>query len=153
MEENEKDIFFVRRPIVAIVIALFMVIIGGVSILGLAVEQYPDITPPVVRVSTFFSGANSTTVESSVAAPLEQQLNGVENMLYMKSTNANDGSMSLEITFDLGTDPDMNTVFSQTRVATATPKLPEAVKRIGVTTQKSMTSILMILSVSSPNGT
>jgi hydrophobic/amphiphilic exporter-1 (mainly G- bacteria), HAE1 family len=153
MEENQKDVFFVRRPIVAIVIALFMVIIGGVSILGLAVEQYPDITPPVVRVSTFFTGANSTTVESAVATPLEQQINGVENMLYMKSTNANDGSMSLQITFDLGTDPDMNTVFTQTRVATATPKLPEAVKRIGVTTQKSMSSILMILSVNSPNGT
>jgi HAE1 family hydrophobic/amphiphilic exporter-1 len=153
MKENQKDVFFVRRPIVAIVIALFMVIIGGVSILGLAVEQYPDITPPVVQVSTFFTGANSTTVESSVATPLEQQINGVENMLYMKSTNANDGSMSLQVTFDLGTDPDMNTVFTQTRVATATPKLPEAVKRIGVTTQKSMSSILMLLSVTSPNGT
>lgn len=153
MEENQKDVFFVRRPIVAIVIALFMVIIGGVSILGLAVEQYPDITPPVVRVSTFFTGANSTTVESSVAAPLEQQINGVENMLYMKSTNANDGSMSLQVTFDLGTDPDMNTVFTQNSVATATPKLPEAVKRIGVTTKKSMSSILMILSITSPNGT
>jgi hydrophobic/amphiphilic exporter-1 (mainly G- bacteria), HAE1 family len=153
MENNLKDVFFVRRPIVAIVIALFMVIIGGVSILGLAVEQYPDITPPVVRVSTAFTGANATTVESSVATPLEQQINGVENMLYMKSTNANDGSMSLQITFDLGTDPDMNTVFTQTRVATATPKLPESVKRIGVTTQKSMTSILMLLSITSPNGT
>lgn len=153
MKDNQQDIFFVRRPIVAIVIALFMVIIGGVSILGLAVEQYPDITPPVVRVSTAFSGASSTTVETSVAAPLEQQINGVENMLYMKSTNANDGSMSLQVTFDLGTDPDMNTVFTQTRVASATPKLPEDVKRIGVTTQKSMSSILMLLSVSSPNGT
>jgi HAE1 family hydrophobic/amphiphilic exporter-1 len=153
MKDNEKDIFFVRRPIVAIVIAIFMVIIGGVSILGLAVEQYPDITPPTVRVSTFFTGANSTTVETSVATPLEQQINGVENMLYMKSTNANDGSMSLQVTFDLGTDPDMNTVFTQTRVASATPKLPEAVKRIGVNTQKSMSSILMLLSVSSPNGT
>ncbi len=153
MKYNQQDIFFVRRPIVAIVIALFMIIIGGVSILGLAVEQYPDITPPVVRVSTAFSGANSTTVETSVAAPLEQQINGVENMLYMKSTNANDGSMSLQVTFDLGTDPDMNTVFTQTRVASATPKLPEDVKRIGVTTQKSMSSILMLLSVSSPNGT
>lgn len=153
MEDQQKDIFFVRRPIVAIVIAIFMVIIGGVSILGLAVEQYPDITPPTVKVSTVFTGANSTTVERSVATPLEQQINGVENMLYMKSTNANDGSMSLQVTFDLGTDPDMNTVFTQTRVATATPMLPEEVKRLGVKTQKSMSSILMLLSISSPNGT
>jgi HAE1 family hydrophobic/amphiphilic exporter-1 len=153
MKDQQQDIFFVRRPIVAIVIAIFMVIIGGVSILGLAVEQYPDITPPNVQVSTVFSGANSTTVERSVATPLEQQINGVENMLYMKSTNANDGSMTLQITFDLGTDPDMNTVFTQTRVATATPKLPEEVKRLGVKTQKSMSSILMLLSISSPNAT
>jgi HAE1 family hydrophobic/amphiphilic exporter-1 len=153
MEDQQKDIFFVRRPIVAIVIAIFMVIIGGVSILGLAVEQYPDITPPTVQVSTVFTGANSSTVERSVATPLEQQINGVENMLYMKSTNANDGSMTLQVTFDLGTDPDMNTVFTQTRVATATPMLPEEVKRLGVKTQKSMSSILMLLSISSPNGT
>ncbi|WP_370391123.1 efflux RND transporter permease subunit [uncultured Winogradskyella sp.] len=153
MKDQQQDIFFVRRPIVAIVIAIFMVIIGGVSILGLAVEQYPDITPPNVRVSTVFPGANSSTVERSVATPLEQEINGVENMLYMKSTNANDGSMTLQITFDLGTDPDMNTVFTQTRAATATPKLPEEVKRLGVKTQKSMTSILMLLSISSPNAT
>lgn len=152
-DQASKDIFFVRRPIVAIVIAIFMVIIGAVSILGLAIEQYPDITPPMVRVSTAFTGANATTVESSVAAPIEQQVNGVENMLYMKSTNANDGTMSLQITFDLGTDPDMNTVFTQTRVASAEPKLPEQVKRIGVTTKKSMSSILMLLSISSPNDT
>ncbi len=153
MEVEKPDVFFVRRPIVAIVIALFMLIIGGVSILGLAIEQYPNITPPVVRVSASFAGANATAVEESVASPLEQQINGVENMLYLKSTNANDGSMSLEVTFDMGTDPDMNTVFTQTRVAAATPKLPEEVKRIGVTTQKSMSNILMLLTLQSPNGT
>ena len=92
-------------------------------------------------------------MEQSVASPLEQEINGVENMLYMKSTNANDGSLSLEVTFDLGTDPDMNTVFTQTRAAAATPKLPEEVKRLGVKTQKSMPNVLMLIALTSPDGT
>lgn len=151
-KEAIKHIFFVKRPIVAIVIAIFMVIVGGISILGLPIEQYPNITPPVVRVSTSFTGANAISVEQSVASPLEQEVNGVENMLYMKSTNANDGTMALDITFDLGTDPDMNTVFSQTRASAATPKLPEEVKRLGVKTEKSMPNILMLISLTSPDG-
>ena len=91
-------------------------------------------------------------MEQSVASPLEQEINGVENMLYMKSTNANDGTMSLDVTFDLGTDPDMNTVFTQTRSSAATPKLPEEVKRLGVKTQKTMPNILMLVTLTSPDG-
>ena len=130
-----------------------MVIVGAVSILGLPIEQYPNITPPVVRVSTTFTGANAVSVEQSVAAPLEQEINGVENMIYMKSTNANDGTMSIDVSFNVGTDPDMNTVFTQTRASAATPKLPEDVKRYGVKTEKSMPNILMLITLTSPNGT
>jgi HAE1 family hydrophobic/amphiphilic exporter-1 len=139
--------FFVRRPIVAIVIAIFMVIVGLVFLGGLPTEQYPDITPPIVEVRATYTGANAVSVEQSVATPLEQQINGVDNMIYMKSINANDGSMTIQVSFDVGTDPDMNTVFTQNRVAAATAKLPEEVKRLGVTTEKSMPNILMLIAL------
>lgn len=139
--------FFVRRPIVAIVIAIIILIVGTLSLLTLPMEQYPDITPPMVEVSASYTGANALNVEQSVATPLEQQINGVDNMIYMKSINANDGSMKIQITFEVGTDPDMNTVFSQNRVSSATPKLPEEVKRIGVNTDKTMSSMIMAVSL------
>ncbi len=144
--------FFVRRPIVAMVIAIFMVILGIVSLGGLPIEQYPDITPPMVEVRTTYTGADAISVEQSVATPLEQQINGVENMLYMKSTNSNDGTMVVQVSFEVGTDPDMNTVFTQNRVSAATAKLPEEVKRFGVTTEKSLPSILMLISLTSEGG-
>jgi len=148
-----QHIFFVRRPIVAIVIAIFTVIAGFVSLFTLPIEQYPDITPPVVQVRARYTGANSTNVEQSVATPLEQQINGVENMLYMQSTNSNDGTMRLQITFDVGTDPDMNTVFAQNRVSAAISQLPDEVNRMGVTTQKAMPNVLMLLTLTSPKET
>ena len=144
--------FFVNRPIVAMVIAIFMVIVGVVSLMSLPIEQYPEITPPVVEVRASYTGADAISVEQSVATPLEQEINGVENMIYMKSTNANDGTMLIQVSFEVGTDPDMNTVFTQNRVTAATAKLPEEVKRLGVKTEKSQPNILMLVALTAEGG-
>ena len=146
MEEQGGN-FFVKRPIVAMVIAIIMVIVGTISLLSLPSEQYPNITPPIVQVRTTYTGASALTVEESIATPLEQEINGVENMLYMKSTNANDGTLTIDVSFDVGTDPDMSTVFTQNRVTAGTPKLPADVKQYGVKTEKSMPNILMLVTL------
>ena len=149
---SDKGNFFVGRPIVAMVIAIITVIVGVVFLGGLPIEQYPNITPPIVEVRATYTGADSISVEQSVATPLEQQINGVDNMIYMKSTNSNDGTMNIQVSFEIGTDPDMNTVFTQNRVAAATAKLPEEVKRFGVTTEKSLPNILMLITLTSEDG-
>ncbi|MCY1722145.1 efflux RND transporter permease subunit [Prolixibacteraceae bacterium Z1-6] len=146
---DTKGNFFVHRPIVAMVIAIVIVIVGFVMLMGLPIEQYPNLTPPIVQVRGSYTGANALNVEESMATPLEQQINGVDNMIYMKSTNANDGSMNISISFDVGTDPDMNTVLAQNRVSAATAKLPESVKKFGVVTEKSLPNILMLITLTS----
>ncbi len=148
---ESKGNFFVHRPIVAMVIAIIIVIVGAISLIGLPIEQYPNLTPPIVQVQAAYTGANALNVEESVATPLEQEVNGVDNMIYMKSTNANDGTMNLQISFDVGTDPDMNTVLAQNRVSAASAKLPSVVTKLGVTTKKSLPSILMLIALTSDN--
>ena len=143
---------FIRRPIFAMVIAIMIVVLGLIGIQNTPIEQYPDITPPMVQVSADYQGADALTVEQSIATPIEESVNGVSDMLYMQSTNSNDGSMSLQVTFGVGSNPDMNTIYTQNRVASATPQLPAAVITQGVTTQKTTTSYIMVLSLFSADG-
>ncbi|HEX5472217.1 MAG TPA: multidrug efflux RND transporter permease subunit [Lacipirellulaceae bacterium] len=143
--------FFIERPIFANVIALVTILLGAISVWRLPVEQYPDITPPTVRVQTNYPGANADVVSNTVASPIEQQVNGVENMLYMQSTASSDGSYALTITFDIGTNLDAAQVLVQNRVAIAEPLLPEEVRRQGVTVKKQATNIILVISLGSPN--
>lgn len=134
------------------VIAIIIVIIGAVSMRSLPIAQYPEITPPEVQVNANYTGANAEVVEQSVATPVEQKVNGVENMLYMKSVNANDGSMRLTVSFEVGADLDMSNVLVQNRVSEATASIPEEVKRLGVTVKKKLSFPLMLVTLYSPNG-
>ena len=141
--------FFIRRPVFAISIAIAMTLMGVVALFNLAVEQYPDITPPVVQVSANYVGADATTVNNSVATPLAQCVMGVSDMLYMQTTSANDGTMNLQVTFDIGSSPDMDAIFTQNNVSSATPQLPQAVVNQGVVTRKSDTGFLMVYALAS----
>src|SRR5213596_3386515 len=145
--------FFVRRPIVAIVIAILMTLIGGVCILSLPIAQYPQIAPPEIQVRTHYTGADAITVEQAVAAPIEQQMSGVDNMNYMYSINANNGDMRMQVNFDVATDPNIDQVLAQLRVSQAQSQLPADVNNFGVTVQKSTTAPLMLVALYSPNKT
>ena len=145
--------FFINRPIVAMVISIVITLAGLVSLSRLPIAQLPEIVPPQIQVTTTYTGADAVTVEQAVATPLEQQVNGVENMLYMKSTNANDGTLTLSVDFEVGTNVDIDNVLVQNRVAQATPSLPLDVKNFGVNVKKSLAFPLLIISIISPNAT
>src|ERR1700759_1578137 len=143
--------FFIERPVLSNVIALLMMLIGGVSLFKLAVAQYPDVVPPTVQVTTRYPGASAKIVVDTVALPIEQQVNGVEDMLYMQSYAAADGTYSLTVTFKIGTDLNFAQVLVQNRVSSALSQLPQSVQNQGVTVQKKSTSILLFVALTSPD--
>src|SRR5438067_8631837 len=139
--------FFIDRPIFATVLSIIVTLAGSVALTSLPVAQYPEITPPTVEVSAVYPGANARVVADTVAAPVEQQVNGVENMLYMSSQCTNDGTYTLTVTFKLGVDLNMAQVLVQNRVALAEPILPDLVKRRGILVKKKSPSVLMIVNL------
>jgi HAE1 family hydrophobic/amphiphilic exporter-1 len=145
--------FFVNRPTVAIVLSIFLVLIGLVAMAALPIAQYPDIVPPEIQISTTFTGADAVTVEQSVATPIEQQMSGVDNMNYMYSINANNGQATLRVNFDVASDPDTGLILSQMRKSQAESQLPVDVRNFGITVQKSTASPLVMFALYSPNGT
>ncbi len=144
--------FFIERPVLANVIACLMILLGGVAILQLPISQYPPITPPTIQVTASYPGASARTVVDTVALPIEEQVNGVEGMLYMQSSSTNDGHYTLIVTFQIGTDPDFAQVLVQNRVAAALAQLPRAAQEQGVVTKKKSTAILQIITLTSPKG-
>ena len=143
---------FINRPVLSTVISIFIVILGTMGLMQIPITQYPDIAPPTVQVSTSYMGANAQTVLNSVIAPLEEQINGVENMDYMSSSATNTGQASIQITFKMGTDPDMAAVNVQNRVQQAQALLPAEVTQVGVTTSKRQTSNVIMYSITSTDG-
>jgi HAE1 family hydrophobic/amphiphilic exporter-1 len=143
--------FFIRRPIVAIVIAILTVIVGLVSMFTLPTSQFPDIVPPEILVQALYPGADAKTLQQAVSTPIEQQMNGVDNMIYMNSVNGNNGQSQIFVDFDVKTNPDIDQVLAQLRVDQAQSQLPAQVSAAGLTVQKALTSPLMLVAVSSPD--
>ncbi len=144
--------FFIERPVLANVLAVVIVLLGAVAVLGLPIAQYPNVVPPTVQVTTRYPGASAQTVIDTVALPIELQVNGVEHMIYMQSNSASDGTYTLTVTFDIGTDLDFAQVLVQNRVSAALASLPQAVQAQGVVVQKKSTAILQIVTLTSPDG-
>src|SRR5213595_12854 len=142
--------YFIERPVLANVLAILMIVIGGVALLSLPVAQYPEVTPPTVQVQTRYPGASARTIIDTVALPIEQQVNGVEGMIYMQSYSGADGSYSLTVTFKIGTDLNFAQVLVQNRVSAALSQLPTSVQNQGVTVQKKSTAILLFVTLTSP---
>src|SRR5213595_3600742 len=142
--------FFIDRPVLANVLAILMVVVGLVALAWLPVAQYPDVVPPTVQVTTRYPGASARTVIDTVALPIEQQVNGVEDMIYMQSYSAADGTYTLTVTFKIGTDLNFAQVLVQNRVSSALSQLPTSVQNQGVVVQKKSTSILLFVTLTSP---
>src|ERR1700691_4451894 len=145
--------FFINRPIVAMVISILMVIVGAITITQLPVSQFPSIAPPEVQIQASYVGADSQTVEQSVATPIEQQMSGVDNLNYMYSLNAANGQMTMIVDFDVKTDPNTDLILTQMRETQAASQLPSDVVNYGITVQKSLTAPMMVMGLFSPNGT
>src|SRR5476649_2726700 len=144
---------FIRRPVTAIVISIVIVVVGILSILSLAVGQYPEITPPTVSITGTYIGADALTVEQTVATPVEAQVNGTPGMTYLQSNSTSNGQMTMTVNFEVGTDINIAALDVQNRVGIATPLLPQDVQRLGLTVRKRNPSILMLVAMFSPKGT
>src|SRR5258708_17471296 len=143
----------IKRPVTAIVISIVLVLTGAICIIALPIDQYPDITPPIVQVNAQFTGADAQTVEQTDATPIEQQVNGTPGMEYMQSNSTNNGLLSMNVTFNIGTDIDIATLDVQNRVSIASPLLPAVASRLGVTVRAVNPSMLMMVAIYAPNGT
>src|SRR5262245_40516613 len=145
--------FFIRRPIVSMVISILTVIVGLITLKRLPISEYPQVSPTLIEVTTTYRGAAAEAVMESVATPIESKVNGVDKLLYMQSFNANDGKLTLNVYFDVGTDVDIMQVNTQNRVSQAEAQLPDAVKKEGIVVNRKSPDILMVIALSSPKGT